>query len=177
MSSPVLAALSADWLDLLLFLHILCAIVGFGAVTLNGLYGVESRKRPGPGGLAVMEANFRVSKVGEYFIYAVFVFGILLVVGGPSPSDTFAEPWLSTAMLLYIIGIGISHGVMIPTERKMIGLAREMVEAGPPPEGAAGPPPQAAQMEALGKRLGTFGPILNVLLVVILALMVFKPGQ
>ena len=37
----------------LLLLHIVCAIVGFGAVVLNGLYGAESKKRPGPGGLAI----------------------------------------------------------------------------------------------------------------------------
>lgn len=176
MSSPVLAALSADWLDLLLFLHVACAIIGFGAVFLNGLYGVEAKNRPGPGGLAVSEANFKVSQIGEYFIYAVFVFGIALVLGGPSPADTFAEPWISAAMLLYIIGIGLSHAVMIPASKRMIALQRELVAGGPPPEGASGPPPQVAEMEQLGKRMGVVGPILNVLLLVILYLMVFKPG-
>ena len=35
----------------ILVLHILCAIVGFGAVMLNAIYGAESKKRPGPEGI------------------------------------------------------------------------------------------------------------------------------
>jgi hypothetical protein len=31
-------------------------------------------------------------------------------------------------------------------------------------------------MEVLGKKLGTFGPILHIIFVVVLYLMVFKPG-
>ena len=63
-----------------LVLHILCAIVGFGAVMLNAIYGAESKKRPGPEGIAVFDANYRVSRIGEYFIYAVFVLGFALVL-------------------------------------------------------------------------------------------------
>jgi hypothetical protein len=51
---------------------------------------------------------------------------------------------------------------------------REMVAAGPP--ATPGPPPQATEMEALGKRVAATGGTLNVLLVVILVLMVFRPG-
>ena len=46
-----------------LVLHILCAIVGFGSVMLNAVYGAESKKRPGPEGIAVFDANHRVSTI------------------------------------------------------------------------------------------------------------------
>ena len=46
------------------------AIVGIGTVMLNGIYGAETKKRPGPGGLAIAQANYRVSMVAENFIYA-----------------------------------------------------------------------------------------------------------
>ena len=49
----------------------------------------------------------------------------------------------------------------------------EMVAAGPP---QGGPPPQVAEMQALGKRVGAAGATLDVMVVVILVLMVFKPG-
>src|SRR6478735_4534446 len=65
---------------LLLVLHIFCAIVGFGAVYLNAIYGRQIQKRQGREGLAIFEANFRVSEIGQYFIYGVFVFGFLLVL-------------------------------------------------------------------------------------------------
>src|SRR5262249_1490830 len=54
----------------LLVLHILTAIVGLGAVMLNGIYASQAAKRGGPARRAVSEANFFVSSIGEYFIYA-----------------------------------------------------------------------------------------------------------
>ena len=168
----ILGAVGDDSYDLVLLLHILAAIVGFGAVFLNALYGAQVRARRGSEGLAILEANFLVSKVGTYFIYAVFVLGIVLVL----MSDdvwSFGDTWIWLSMLLYIVGIGLSHGVQQPSVRRMIALMEDMGTAGPP---AAGPPPQAAEMQELGKRLGATGATLNVLLVVILYLMVFKPG-
>jgi hypothetical protein len=159
-----------------LLLHILCAIIGFGAVMLNGLYGAQSAKRPGPGGVAIGEANFAVSGVAEYFIYAVFVFGITLVLLAENDTIGFGDTWVWLSMLLYIIALGFSHGQQIPNARKMNELAAEMVAAGPPPEGAQGPPPQVAQMEALGKKLAAGGMFLNSVVVIVLFLMIFKPG-
>jgi uncharacterized membrane protein len=173
----VFAAFRGDFLyDFLLWAHILCAIVGFGGVLLNALYGAEAKKRPGPGGLAISEANKRVSDIAEYFIYAVFVFGFGLIGVSDSVWE-LSQTWIWLSIVLFIVALGISHGVMMPTAKKMIALQQEMVAAGPPPADAPpGPPPQVAEMEVLGKKLGTFGPVLHVLFLVILYLMVFKPG-
>ena len=69
----VLATINGGLYKLFLVLHILCAIVGFGAVFLNGVYGAadeEARSRAGAEAIGIFEANFSVSKIGEYFIYA-----------------------------------------------------------------------------------------------------------
>ena len=163
--------------DLVLVLHLLTVIVGFGTVVLNGIYGAEAKKRQGPGGLAIGEAVEKVGGVAEKVIYLVPVFGIALVFMSDGNWD-FGQTWVWLSLLLYVIGIGVSHGVLIPSERRMNALGRELVAAGPPPAGAptAGPPPQVAEMEALGKKMGGAGMFLNLLLVVIVALMVFKPG-
>lgn len=155
----------------LVLLHIFTAIVGFGAVYLNALYGVQARARRGPEGLAIAEANFKVSKVAQYFIYSVFITGILLVLASDD-AWSFGDKFISWAMLLYLVGVGVSHGVVMPSAKKMQELTREMIAAGPP---VGGPPPQAVQMAALGKRLAIGGTFLDLLLVVILALMVWKP--
>jgi hypothetical protein len=161
---------------LLLVLHILCAIVGFGAVFLNGLYGRQIQKRQGREGLAIYEANFGVSAIGQYFIYAVFVFGFLLVLSSDDVWE-FKQTWIWLAMALYVVGLGVSHGVLLPAVKRMGVLMREMVDAGPPPPGAPpGPPPQVAELTALGPRVGASSAFLNVLVVVLLALMVWKPG-
>lgn len=161
---------------LLLVAHLMAAIVGFGAVYLNGIYGAEVKKRKGADGLAVLQANERVSKVGEWIIYTVPIFGILLVVTSDK-AFKFSQTWIWLALLLYLVGIGVSHGVMVPTVKKMEATMEELNAMGPPPAGAAGgPPPQVAVMEELGKRLAAGGMFLNVLLVVIVAIMVWKPG-
>ena len=168
---PVLATYRNGVYDFFLLLHILCAVVGFGAVFLNGLYAQEIKKRPGPEGLAVFEANFRVSKIGEYFIYAVFVLGFVVLALakiGDTKVFEFSQTWVWLSIVLYIVGIGISHGVLWPSVKKMGTLMREMV--------AGGPPPQAAQLQELGKKVGAAGAGLNVLLIVIIGLMIWKPG-
>ena len=108
-----------------LVLHILSAIVGFGGVILNGFYAQQAKARRGPAGLAVAQANFAVTKIAQRFIYAVFVTGLLVV----AMSDGFwdmGETWLSMAMFLYVVGLGISHGAMQPTVRKMLALMESM---------------------------------------------------
>jgi hypothetical protein len=168
----VLAAFGSDAYKIVLTLHILCAIIGFGAVFLNALYGRQAAAIKGSEGLAITRANWMVTRVGEYFIYAVFILGVVLVLIGDNVFD-FGQTWIWLAMALFIIALALSHGIMAPAVRTMIRLQEEML-SGPPPAG--GPPPQVAQMEECGKRLATVGPILNVLLIVILVLMVFKPG-
>jgi uncharacterized membrane protein len=164
--------LNSGLYKLLLVLHILTVIFGLGTVSLNALYGREARVRRGPGGLAITEANEFVSHVATYIIYLIPVTGILLVLASDDVWD-FSQTWIWLALVLYVMALGISHGVMRPTQLKMIATMKEM-EAGPPPAG--GPPPQAAVMEQLGKRLGTFGPILTVLLIALVSLMIWKPG-
>ncbi len=161
---------------IVLLLHILCAIVGFGTVLLNGLYGREAKRRPGPGGLAISEANLVVSGVAEYFIYAVFVFGLALV-GMSDKAWKFDQTWIWLAIVLYAVGIAVSHAIVFPNARRMKDLAAEMVAAGPPPADAPpGPPPQVAEMERRGKTLGASSGFLDLLLVAILVLMIWKPG-
>ncbi len=176
----VLAAFDDGLYKFCLVLHILCAIVGFGAVFLNGLYGAQMRARLQAGrpneALAIFEANETVSKIGEYFIYAVFLFGFA-VLGLSDSVWKFSQTWVWLSVVLYIIGIGLSHGVLMPTVRRMGALMRELVAAGPPPAGAApGPPPQAVEMQALGQKLGVVGPVLDLLMIAVLFLMVWKPG-
>ncbi|HEY8217597.1 MAG TPA: DUF2269 family protein [Acidimicrobiia bacterium] len=168
----MIAAFGSDAYKLVLVLHILCAIVGFGAVFLNGIYGQQAKARRGPEGLAISQANFLVSEIGTYFIYAVFLLGIVLVLIGDNVFD-FGQTWIWLSMLLFLAALVASHAVLRPTVRRMQALMEEMIASGPP---QGGPPPQAAEMEQLGKRLAIVGPALDLTMVVILVLMVFKPG-
>jgi hypothetical protein len=168
----VLAARGDTAYDIVLILHILCAIVGFGGVMLNGVYAMEARKRRGAEGLAITEANERVSFIAEMFIFAVFPLGILLVLLSGDDID-FDQTWVWLAMVLYLSAITLSLTQLVPRVKKIIGLQKEIL-AGPPPVG--GPPPQAAKIAALGKQVGMIAGVLQILLVAVLTLMVTKPG-
>jgi uncharacterized membrane protein len=173
----VFAAVGDDAYNIVLVLHILAAIVGFGAVTLNGLYGKQASARKGPEGLAISEANFLVATVAEYFIYAVFILGIVLVLMSDDAWG-FGQTWVWLSMLLYIAALGLSHGGLRPRVRKLIALQRELVSMGPPPAGAtpSGPPPQVVELEETGRQVGMISMFLHLALVLVLVMMVFKPG-
>jgi TRAP-type uncharacterized transport system fused permease subunit len=161
---------------LVLLLHILTAIIGFGAVFLNALYGRAAERRKGAEGLAIAETNFDVSQMAGYFVYAVPVLGILLVLMSDKFYE-FSQIWISVTFVLYIVALGLSHGVLRPNVKKMHALMRELVAMGAPaPGGAAGRPPQVDEIEQRARTVGTTGAVLNVILVVILYLMVWKPG-
>ena len=172
----VLADFDSGLYKTTLILHILCAIVGFGAVMLNGIYGQQVKIRLQSGrakeALGAFEANEFVSKIGEYFIYAVFVFGLLVGLQA-DPIYKFSQTWLWLAMVTYIVALGISHALLFPAVKRMGVLIKEVAD-GPPPVG--GPPPQAAELAEIGKKLGVLGPVLNIMLVFVLFLMVWKPG-
>jgi uncharacterized membrane protein len=163
--------LNSGMYKLLLVLHLLTVIVGLGTVSLNALYGRESRLRRGAAGLAITEANEFVSTVASYVIYLIPVTGILLVLASDD-AWKFSQLWIWLALVLYVVALGIVHAVMRPTVKKMIAAMREL-EAGPPAGG--GPPPQVAELERLGGVMARFGPILSLLLVVLVTLMVWKP--
>jgi hypothetical protein len=157
---------------LLLVLHILVAIVGLGAVMLNGIYAAQAQKRQGPPGRAVSEANFFVSNIGEYFIYLIPVFGILLVLFSDK-AWKFSTTFVWMALVLFALAMAISHMVMFPNHKKINALLLEM-EQSPPPAGGA--PPQVAQIQALGKQLAIGGAALDIFVVLFLILMIWKPG-
>jgi uncharacterized membrane protein len=157
----------------LLVLHILAAIVGFGSVFLNGIHGVQAKKRGGREGLAIADSAMAVGNVSEKVIYAVFLLGVALVV----TSDdvwSFGDLWVSVSMALFIVAVGLSHGMLMPNLHRMRELMATLAEAGAP-GAAGGPPPQAVELEQRGRTVGIVSGVLNLMVVVILALMVWKP--
>ena len=157
-------------------LHIVSIIVGFGGVMLNGIYGAEAKKRKGAEGAAIGAANLAVSKIAEKVIMTVPVWGILLVLLSDGVWE-FSQAWVGIAIVLFIAVYAFAFFVQLKNQERMTELAAELASAGPPPAGATGgPPPQVLQMEALEKKLGMGGAFLSLMVVVMIYLMVFKPG-
>ncbi len=162
----------------LFVLHLLAVIVGFGPLMLAALFGVKAKARGGREGLAIGESTYDVMHTAQLAVYATPILGILLVLTSDDVWK-FSQTWISLSFLLYFVGLGLSHGVHFKNLRRMNELMAGLV-AGPAPGAGggvrSGPPPQVAELEERGKKAALIGGILNLIVVVIVALMVFKPG-
>jgi uncharacterized membrane protein len=172
----LLASITGGAFKLVLTLHLLSVVIGFGGITLIGFVGAASQHYEPREGHAVFETSQRLGDVAEYFIYAVPVFGIILLFLSKS-GDThlywWDQAWVSISLLIYILTLGFVHGLLRPNLRRM---ERLMAEANVGPPAGGGPPPQAAELDERGKRAGLYGAITNLAWIAILVLMVWKPG-
>lgn len=148
-------------------LHLIAVVAGIGSVVLNGVYAAQAKKLGGPGAGAIMQANFQVTKVAEKFIYAIPVFGALAVAS--SDAFDFGDTWVWLALIIYVVAVGLSHGIMYPGAKRMQAIGAAMA-------GGQGGQAEVAEAAALEKRMAAVGMILNLLVVVLIVLMVWKPG-
>lgn len=157
----------------LFVLHILAVIAGFGPTIAAAVYGAKAKARGGTEGQAIAESTYDViSQFAEWFIYAVPILGILLILTSDDAWQ-FSDTWISLSFLLYFVSLGLVHAVHRPNLRRMNAAMAELNAGGPP---GGGPPPQVAELEQRGKKAAAVGGLLNVILVAITFLMVWKPG-
>src|SRR3982751_3845006 len=98
----------SDLYQLVLVLHILAAIIGFGGTFIAAFYGAESARRPGREGFVVAETTMKVtSLVPTMAVYTVPVLGILLILLSDDVWQ-FSDAWISISFLLYIALIAVA---------------------------------------------------------------------
>ena len=160
----------------LLFLHLMAVIVGFGPWMRATAFDMKAKARPGREGLAIAETTYDVIRTyAEWAVYAVPILGILLIL---TSDDTwkFSQAWISTAFLLYIVLLAVAHAVHFKNLRRINELMAELAGR-PAGGGSGGPPAQVAELEQRTRQSAMVGGILNLIVVVIVLLMVFKPGM
>ena len=145
-----------------MFLHILGAIAAFGFGFYAPIFGAASAQEPQHGHW-YMKAAKRVSTI------IILPFAILMFITGAALVQTggveWSARWLSIAMLLYFVALGVVFLVQRPAVNKIIALTE-----GPP--GPDGPP---AELKSAVQRTKIAGIVLLLLTIAILALMVWKP--
>ncbi len=166
---------------LLLFIHVLGAIIAFGPAFSFPIIGAMGGKEP-------MHANF-ATRVSERLAavqltpLAVLqgITGLALIYLGNI--DLFKSTWLLIAIVLYVIALGYAMAVQKPAVHRVVELSGGVPKpgaapggppAGGPPAGgppAGGPPPEL--VAAIGK-VQRGGMLLGFLIVAIVFLMVTK---
>ena len=149
---------------LFLLIHVLGAIVGFGPAFTYALLGPRAGKAGPQGGVAIMESMVAIERRMILPVAAAVqpLSGLALIFLAGYSNNFFQHYWLWIAILIYIANFYLAILVQTPLLERMIQLAK----AGPP-----GP-----EFMAVAKRTQTFGPIITIGLVVIIILMVLKPG-
>ena len=152
------------YFEVLLLIHILSAIAGFGPTFSFGVLGPFAAKMGGPQALGIMKGVEKVvTTLVQPAIAIQLVSGALLIFQAGWDDNFFSHYWLWVSIVLFLVTASLALFVQAPNSRKMIELAES---------GNAGSP----EFAATGKRAATVGPILTVMLLVIIFLMVIKPG-
>ena len=149
----LLATVDSSAYKVLLFLHILSVIIAFAPAFVWPFVSVRLRKANQPVGATINQlAGGNTLKIHGPAFAASGIFGFGLI-GVSDKVWAFDQTWISIAMLLWFLGLGVMFGLMAPAEKK--------AEAGD--EGA----------EA---KLTMYGGMLHLLLFLLLVDMIWKPG-
>ncbi|MGI8491711.1 MAG: hypothetical protein ACR2KC_02095 [Acidimicrobiales bacterium] len=147
---------------LLVLAHVLCVIGGVGALAYRGLYLSLARRAAPEGTAGVVAVTAQVGTLGELLFYAAFIFG-LAAVGDSHSVWKFSQAWVSAAFAVFFVEIGILHGWIRRNERAYR-------------DAAAAASPNVSALVGLERRIGLGWGAFNILIVVLVYLMVFKPG-
>jgi len=144
---------------LMVLLYIFAAVVAFAPAWVWPVLNAKMRKGEGvPGSVRALVPVLSATVYGPALILNG-VFGALAVVLSPDPGGQklveFSDPWVSIALLLWFLMLGILFLALIPAERK---------EA-----------QQGASVEA-ESRIAMFGGMLHLLFLLQLVNMIWQPG-
>lgn len=163
----------SDGFKVLVLLHVLCVIGGFGALAYNALYLSLAQRRPGGGTSAILEVNKLVSGLAELLIYAALLFGIGAVTASHS-TIKFSDAWVSAALAVYLVDVGILHGWI---KRNQAGYADVVARLETPGAAPDAQQKDVASLKQLEKRVAFGWGVFNLLVVGVVYLMIFQPGS
>ena len=155
-------------LQVLLALHILAAVVFIGNIITAAYWKVRADRS---GNLETIAITARSLLQADYVftapgIVVLLVTGIGMVGMSAGGWARFQEPWLELSFALLIITDIIWLAVLLPQLRRMVRLARDGADAG-----ALDP-----EYHKASRIWSMFGGIATLLPILILLLMVFRPG-
>lgn len=145
---------------LLKWLHVLAAIVAVGANITNGIWITRASRKPEALPFTLRGIKLIDDRVANPAYVFLLVTGLWMVF---AVGFSLTTPWLLTALVLYVLVVLVGLLGYTPTLRRQI----QVLES----EGFS-----SLTYQALARRGTLLGIILAVLTIVIVFLMVVKPG-
>ena len=155
--------------DFVLWIHVAAVVIAFGApfiypIILARVTNANPEALPGLYN-AMIHAG-RTLITGAYLV--LFLAGAYLA----TDADLWSASWVSSSLLILIVLIGISHGMAMPTEKKLSAMATKELAA----RGSSGPITFSAEYEKAYRKLNIVGMVSNVLVLIALFLMIVQPA-
>lgn len=149
----LIAAIDGFGYRLFFLLHILAIVVAFAPGFVWPVVAVQLRKEGQPLGpiMTKIQAGNNMRIHGPALV-AAGIFGFAMI-GLSDKAWKFSQSWISTALLLWFVMIGVLFALLIPAERKADGGGR-----------------------AAEQRVAMLAGILHVLFLLMLIDMIWKPG-
>jgi uncharacterized membrane protein len=145
--------------------HVLSAVVGFGAIFVTGVYAGLARRRSS-------ELVRRYFRPGPNWaargVYLVPVLGVVLVETSHG-ADRFTQLWVWVSLLLWVLAAALAQAVAWPAEARIQQL---VVESPPPGSGA-----RQVELDRVCRRVERSAVAIDLAFVATLVLMVAKPGS
>jgi uncharacterized membrane protein len=146
-------------ITILKFIHILAAIVAVGFNISYAVWIIRAQRDPSHTAFALKGIKFIDDRIANPAYGVLLITGIAMVFLIGYKITTL---WIDVALVLFVALIVVAATQYTPTLREQVKLA----EAGDT---------TSAEFTRLAKRGLTFGQVLGAIVVLILAMMVFKP--
>ncbi len=158
-----------DFYAIVLFIHIVAAIAAFGVTFAYpaidaALRRIDPRSLPAYHELQIQITQRVITPAAA----------IVLIAGLYMAIDRWkhvSSGWWSGALVLLIVILGIEHAVLLPNARRLRDRATRDVEAS-----AGATVTLDAEYEQLARQRQIFGGVVQLIVVVVVFLMVVKPG-
>ncbi len=152
---------------IVLLAHVLTAIVGFGSSFVWPMLAAKARKLDSPNGTELMRAGAQMSRpLTAYMVFAVLISGLAL--SGVGAGWEFSQTWVWLSFVLTTAVAVITAFFQTPNLDAMIDI-REQLDGGDDPL-------LVEELAERRKRDAMYGGINHTLFLVILVLMIWKPG-
>jgi uncharacterized membrane protein len=160
-----------DFYSIVLFIHIVAAVVAFGVSFAYPLIEGVARKMDPRSLPSVFEAQMAISRrLTAPAAVVVLVAGIYMAT---DRWDSFSSGWWSGALVLLIVIVGLDHGFMVPNARRLRDLAALETQR----SGEAGTAVTfSADYERLMRQRAIVGSVMWLLVLAAFFVMVVKPG-
>jgi uncharacterized membrane protein len=156
--------------EISVFVHISAAVVGFGATFAEALtfpVAMQVGKRHLP---YVHKLQLAINqRLATPALAVVLITGIYQTIDGDWDFGMF---WISAALALVIVIGALNGAYFIPTDRRLLAMVEREIAAAPPGEDVE----LSEEYMRRGRTEGILGGVTGLLIVVIIFLMVTKPG-